>query len=56
MGIRAMLVYPLVFAVVALGRSPEWLWILLAASLLAGIANIASLTFKIRREERATER
>jgi hypothetical protein len=52
LAIRAMLFYLPVLVVIGLGTSVEWLWLVAAACVLASVANIASLTFKIRREER----
>jgi hypothetical protein len=53
---RMMLLYVPVIAVAIAMSFPAWLLALLAVTALSGVANIVSLTSKIRREERAGAR
>jgi hypothetical protein len=50
---RMTLLYVPVIAVAIVLSFPTWLCALLGITALSGLANIASLTSKIRREERA---
>jgi 4-hydroxybenzoate polyprenyltransferase len=54
--IASMALYVPIIAVVAIGGNDDWVWLVLAVCVLINLANIAVLTFRIRREDRASPR